>query len=48
MKVYIVMCNGELFDVFKSKELASEYIWDWDNRAVWIDEGYDIDSLHYS
>ena len=47
-KVYIVLYGeGDIVEVFESKKLASEYIWDWDNRSKWIDAGYDLDSFYW-
>ena len=45
MKVYIVMYEEDILEVFDSKELASAYIWDWDRRSKWIDAGWDIDAI---
>jgi transposase-like protein len=50
-KVYIVVYKTwndfKIMEVFDSKVMASAYIWDWDRRAEWIDDGLDIDSIYW-
>lgn len=53
MKVYAVMYENsetgihETMDVFDTKQLASEYIWDWNRRENWIKEGYNLDDFYW-
>jgi hypothetical protein len=53
MKVYIVMYENnekgiyEIMEVFNSMRLASEYIWDWNRRDKWIEQGYNLDDFYW-
>lgn len=53
MKVYVVMYENnetgisETMDIFDTKQLASAYIWDWDRRYKWIEEGYNLDGFYW-
>lgn len=53
MKVYIVLYENtenkvyELMEVFNSKRLASEYIWDYTRRERFIEEGYNLDDFYW-
>lgn len=47
MKVYIVVYDGDILEVFDSKKLASDYISDWDNRSLWIDLEWDLDLVYW-
>jgi hypothetical protein len=56
MKVYIVVYDPsyqtndgycKTMAVFDSADSASAYIWDWDNRGKWIDEGLDLDAFYW-